>query len=421
MTGAQLFGDLDSVSTGEVLAGLIGLAVTGRVVLAWLPAGRYGGHAVAELPRTASVSLLLGLAVATLVARWAEYDGSYTRAVYWRPALGLAVAAAAALRLATLPGAMVPRHEPAREAPGRAARLAGLALVSVFALQLVRVIAAPQHQPIDPLAYEHPLLLGHANHGLPRPGALPLAAWCFLAALFVLVEDALAVARRAPLERRLLLLAAALCAWRALPMRNGAALAVRLGADAWSAGWMLLACGSCATSFAWLRRADRRALWVALISLAGAACWRGSFALAYAPLALALVLTSPARTRRGVAIATATIALLSWPCWSLRTLDGPLMAPDELSFGWLSLLFVALLAASLGLRGRRWRPRHERGCIDEPARELALVVAFLLAGPLFVLALGFGLPALVPRTQLAEPLAWLGIGLVALRAERTRA
>jgi len=90
------------------LSSLAATALAGRVVLAWFPPGLPGRHNLAGLPLTWAASHLLGLAVLTLEMRCVRGLGNEPHvATFFLPWLVLAL-----LRVATLPGAMVARHEP---------------------------------------------------------------------------------------------------------------------------------------------------------------------------------------------------------------------------------------------------------------------------------------------------------------------
>lgn len=400
-----LFFDISSI--GAVLVQLLIFVLVGRLILAWLPPGRLGGHGPHELLRTTSASLLLGLAALTIVSRWALWLSPWPD---WRIGSLAVVAGATVLRIATLPAAMVPRHEPAAEHAGAAAQLAGLGIVTIFAFELAGIL-----RHMDWLPQETP---DWAFHTPVSTEGLHLTAWCFLAALFVLLDDALAVARRAPFERRGLLLVAALCAWRPI-LEPGGVAPRQFSADAWTAGWMLVVCGAAATSFAWFRRADRRSLWVALLALAGAASWKGSTAIGFALVAIVFIVASPHPTRRYVAIVVTCLALFTLPCWPLGDLRDSGPPPDRLSIAIHSgTVVAATLAAVLGLRGRRLRPQFAPGCVDEPGRELVLALGFLAGLISMRLLVGYGPWLARGGLPLLEPLAFLAIGLVFLRAER---
>ncbi len=90
------------------LCSLAATALVGRVVLAWLPPGLPGRHRLRDLPLTWATSHLSGLFVLTLEMRCVRGLGNEPHvATFFLPWLALAL-----VRVATLPGAMVARHEP---------------------------------------------------------------------------------------------------------------------------------------------------------------------------------------------------------------------------------------------------------------------------------------------------------------------
>lgn len=209
-----------STHAALALAQLLAIAFVGRVILALLPPGLPGRHGLRELPATWAASHVLGGAALALESRLADLVGlELSRLALVAPWLLAAFA-----RWITLPGAMVPRHEPLSEAPGMPARL--LWATSGFVV----------------LAAAGSLHLGVAADGL---------------ALLACCSYALAVSRRSPTTRAIVVLALAgiLAAAIARSEARAIPLALATGAGA---------------SFAsvWMRRGDRRAAFLAVIAFA---------------------------------------------------------------------------------------------------------------------------------------------------------
>jgi hypothetical protein len=130
--------------------GTLALLVTGRSVLALLPAGHTGSHALGALPLTAAVSWLLGLAV--LTAQTAALGACGVRVDAWTLLAPWAIVLA--LQLALAPGALVPRHAPVRE---RASTFAlGVGVVATFAAPLA--IAFAQRGSLETTEHAAPAL-----------------------------------------------------------------------------------------------------------------------------------------------------------------------------------------------------------------------------------------------------------------------
>jgi hypothetical protein len=237
------------------------------VLLAWLPPGPPGGHAPRDLPATWAASHLLGLFA--LVAERALLPGA-SALVLLAPWLVLA-----GVRLATLPAGLVPRHPPAREPASRAVRLLRAAAFPC-ALGVLMLGTHPAPRPID-------LFAGAAERVLGPDAPLVACGWL---ALWILVDHALASARRAPLGRACLLLV--LVATPA-PLRYAAPAALALGTGT----AFLVPC---------VRLGDRRAAGLSATGFAALALF-GRPTLALVGLAvLVLVATRP---RRRLALAAA--------------------------------------------------------------------------------------------------------------------
>jgi len=349
---------------------VVGLTLLGRIALAWLPPGPPGGHAPAELPRTLAASLALGTLVDAFLRRLAP-DAS------WMLAAGLGLVLLVP-RLLTLPGAMVPRHAPAREP--RAAWEGALEL----------------------------LVLGWAALLATTAAAGEALTWLALA---VLVAGALDTARRARGGRLLVLL------FLAAPGLPEDALAFGLGAGSPLVPLVGLALGATGL-VGWVRRADRRA---------GALAGLGFGALALTgpdPLALAgplvLVAASAPRQRRFALTWTGASALAcglaAWRSGGYTGRGRGLLMPelvDQALRGddWGLLWPAGLVALVLGLL--TLHARSSARTIDPPVREAwALVALLVLAGAALVPAAspwfeGQALVLLAPLLALAAGLALL--------------
>ena len=247
----------------EALARLAEIAFVGRVILSLCPPGLPGRHGFRDLPATWAASHLLGGAALALESRLAELGALHpTRLALVAPWLLVAFA-----RWITLPGAMVPRHEPLAEAPG--------------ALACILRVAAP-------LA----VLLGAA---LPSSSAeradLPaaVAAAASAIALLACCSFALATSRRSPTIRALVVLVLAAVLAAALHSGEDRSILVALGTGA----------GACFAS-AWIRRGDRRAAALAVIAFASCGLFGVREALFGAAGLLALWIHTPDPSKRWI-------------------------------------------------------------------------------------------------------------------------
>ena len=338
------------------LAASFGVVLVGRLFLAFLPPGPTGAHDGRGLAETWAASLALGwlalglggFPLARLSACIAVRESASARWIPYALALGL-LALIGLARWFTLPGAMVPRHEQERESFG------------ALRLPLVAV------------------LLAWLVHALCTRAFVPALAWL---ALGVVLERALARARRAAGGRALFLLAFAVLG---NPAR--AALADTYGMLAGLGLAAALGCGA-AYLVPWLRRADKRA------GLLAALFFGAPFLLDLDPLMLAgplvLVLGSrkPQRVFALSAAATASLACAavglqnSWPGRGRLLLARELAAEALDSSTWGLAWPLAALALGVGAltfpwRGEPWQP----GTIEVPRREvLALVALLVLSG-----------------------------------------
>ncbi len=441
---------------GEALAQLAlcaWIAFSGRVLLACLAPGRPGGAAPRAWPSLWATSHVLGCALLALQGACFELAGGAAHALERHGALlllGVWAAPTALLALARLlssPGALRPRHEPASEAPDWAALLTRCALALAFALAAVTALGrtAVAERALGTLdARSAPDLLeatAAALGGRAHPsGSVPLLALASWAALLLVLQHALANARRAPFARAAVVLLYAL---------TPAAVA--------SAGLALervqpILCIGAGSAFLipWLRRAELRAAQLSAIAFAlalphgGAASWGALCGLAL----LVLGSARPARRRASIAALVATIGL-GLPLVRLAPLvlgaDGLLaVARHALELlqtasqtAHFALLAPALVLA-LVLLALRWTLRADvparasAGAVDEPAAELRALLALLVSAGALSIALDLG-PAVAEAgaraarfdalrcAEVLAPLATLVLGLVYARGERPTA
>lgn len=396
----------------ELLA-LLAVALVGRVLLSLLPPGPLGSHRPPDLPTTWAVCHLLGLLALTVQARLfsAAGTGGESPLLWTVPWILLAGA-----RLVTLPGAMVPRHGLRSEAPSRAARLLGLAAalaaLAPLGASLPGIDLWPLGAPpaLGTTEARGGLLEGCAlvatRLGADSADAAALLGPCTFAALLQLLAHGLATARRHTGERRLALLLLA-----------AAPLGFELGQVRPALASALLAAGAGgALGLGWVRRADRRELWLAALACGGLGL-AGEVPSACAGLA-ALVLASaaPARIEAGCAAAAgAALVLLdlveraeqSAPVGAADLLPLPPLAP----WGALWIVFAVAVAGALN------RERVRRAARTQAPFEQAISGRFLLL--LLVLAFLFSLGIPYDVRALSLPAAFLFAALELVRAERT--
>ncbi len=398
----------------SALAVTLAIALVGRVVLSVLPAGLVGGHGWRDLPATWAASHVLGLAVLGVSNALLELLPLFDAVAGRRAALLAPWVLVALGRIATLPGAMVPRHAPREQRLAGAARTLPLLAVLLVALAGTAAVAsaaeagsspAPSRTPLGALLSELGVSGGAAN------GVLAASSW---AAAVVLLSFGLRVARRAPAERAGL---AALVA--ATPM---VAHGARDHADELAAASFLI--GGAVFAIAWLRRADRRSRLLAMVVFTALplASWNG---LVLGGLGLvALVAFTPRVSRRPLLFGSiAAWLLVAWPLagrfadelaademvWvAASPIERLRAALDVSSFGFGAALVLAGLALSVAVLARRLgRVRAAPAdAIDEPLRELAFAVALAIA-TLFALAPGWA--RLPDADQVA---AWSRLGLL---------
>lgn len=342
----------------EILSAALGIAVVslvGRTLLAWLPAGELGSHRTAELPVTCAASYVLGCIAVGGAAGLSALLGLKFSSVW----IGVGAALLLLARRLMLPAALVPRHAVQAERPGNASRVLLLIALCIVVFAAWRMQASP-HTGAWAAEAQALISQGHFS-GLDAPsgGALakpPLhsaslafaasmrgavssglarADWlaCALAVL-LLAERAMAIARRAPLGRRALLIPLAMALAAAASAEDvDVTLAAMLA---------LLVCGL----LSWTRRADGRGL--ALVCLASGALpladldgWVfGSAAL------IAVVACSASNSRRRAAIWAAAAGLLPMAIWPL--------ASGLRGVPWLAGEAWATLSSSWALAGDPW-------------------------------------------------------------------
>lgn len=271
----------------------------GRLALSFLPPGRLGSHALHEWPRTLAVSFLLGL----LLVR------SYAAVFEMSPVpLAIACGLLVFLRLATLPGAMVPpQPQPARTRQPAAVLL------------LLAAVCLPW------------LVRGEA-------GSLRTLNALAASAMVLLLDGALEeVAGRAWLRRGALFALMLALAW--LPPGAGQQ-AMPWGALGWLAGTGLAA--------GWFLRADRRQGALAALALAfGGDLELRANALIAAGALVILILCTAAPSRRWIA----TVSIVAYGLRLLLAQGATAnAAPEGLAVLLLPAAPALLLAVWLALR-----------------------------------------------------------------------
>ncbi len=434
---------------------LLQVLLVGRIALSLLPPGSPGGHGAPDLAATWAASQLLGLALLGIQGVALDSGlGALLDPIAGRRASLLAPwIVVLAARLALLPGAMVPRHAPREELLAGWRRALPLALAALLALAGWVALRAPRTVlaigsldatfagSSDPLSTPLVRLVDAlAPEGSDGNAAwLGAAAW---AAAVVLLAHGLRLARRAPAQR---LGAAMLVA--ATPL---VAVAGEHAGELVAAAFLV---AGASYAVGWLRRADRRARALALVSFAALplATWNG---LQLGGLGLAgLVVFTPRASRTALgAAALAAWFLVTWPLaghfaaglpaddidWVEASFSSRLAAlVDPRAFG-LGALAVALgVLASTVLLARRisalldaQRPPSEPvpGAIEEPLRELGFAVALAFGVGLGLLVGWTDVPGAEGAAELAAAwarlgvLVWLPLGALAaglglLRAE----
>ncbi len=287
--------------------------VIGRIALSLLPAGPVGSHRLRDLPLTLATSFALGFWIAEVQREVFGLDDTRGILLPWTIPL--------ALRLVTLPGAMVPRHDTPAEAPSRLAQ-------SLWILSVVwgaALVALAIHLAIDAF----------------------LAIAMGLLAL-VLIDHAWSQSRCAPTGRALLVALAAF----------GAFIVPDLG------GVGLHPVAGVCFLVPWLRRADRRSCWLAASSFAISA--GGSTALACTGFAVLLFASTRAQRHEAFVAILVVTALLTIPIEVAKNRDA-IAAP-------LAAYAVVLLAARTSLLVR---PLQLDAWFDVRMRIRFALIAFL--------------------------------------------
>jgi hypothetical protein len=328
------------VSSAADPSALVALAVAtavGRIFLALLPPGLPGRHGWSALPITLATSYLLGSIAIDVEANLLALIGIEARP--WM--LALPWAAVALGRWTTLPGAIVPRHEPASERAGLGARtLHGLALIFVAG------VAWKLRGTLFPV-------LGDDGVSVLHSGVRTIAD---VLALVCVCAHGLESARRAPLGRALAIaIFAALVALEgfgdARPLELRCALCFGAGA---------------AFAVPWLRRADRRAGLVSVIAFAAAAL-PSMLGAILGLIGLIWLCLCTARPSRRFVITAGTVAFVS--CFGLHGRSLPGAGADRLEMGsrgdlrlhagWFGALAVLFALTWMRATWMRWKVRRE--------------------------------------------------------------
>jgi len=360
---------------------LLSQLACGRLVLAFLPPGSPGSHALARLPATAATSLLLGDVALELEARFLPAPETWAaRALFLAPWLVLLV-----LRLVTLPGALVPRHAPPEERRGKLARL-------VVVLPCLWCLAALARAPEDTVL------------------------WDWLAFL-ILLDHGLQAARRSPLGRTLLVFGAALTAQPFLSADAAVEAAARFGTGA-----LFLV--------PWIRRADRRAGVLALIAFGSLGPTEPRLALA-GLLGVLLAARAPQRRFALVGGLVAALVLVLPDAallrggppseWSARDVFESGYSTQEWGVAWIYLTLTCIAGAGI-LVGRGARVLERRpwraSAIEEPLREVGVLAALLGLGFLALRTGGSYVAQPFNTLLVLFPIALALAGLVLVPAER---
>lgn len=359
----------------QLLSTLAWAALAGRLLLACMPAD---GLDRRQLPVTWVTSLYLGWAGLTVEVDLARMMGLEARP--WQ--LALPWIALGFCRLVTLPGAMSPRHPPRESTPTTLARSAAIGLSTWLVI----------------LASSAPLPAKAWDYGYPQvPPVLHVVA------IAVFALHGLRVARRNSVYRTGLVF---------VLVHTSAIFALALDHERYGLTAALMVAGA-AFSISWLRRANKRALVLALIAF-GAIPATGSptgLAIGIAGLA-SLSLATPGASRRRIAI-RAGVALVIGIGYSLgpgQHFSGDVAGGPDMWViaGWWILTPVA--AFYILRAGADSAPRS----IDRPRRELVfLLLVVVLASVGIAMAHGVDITRLASLT----PIAALACGL-ALPSER---
>jgi hypothetical protein len=370
---------MDPTDALAALAPLFEIAFVGRVILALLPPGLPGRHRFGELPATWAASHLLGGIALGLESRLLELlELDPPRLALVAPWLLVALA-----RWITLPGAMVPRHEPLPEGAG------ALAKILRIAAPLAVALATWHHR-------------------------MPLAAAADALALLACASFALLSSRRSPTGRALVVLLLALVLGLGLDAQAIQPIAVALRTGA----------GAC-FSAVWLRRGDRRAALLAVIAFAGCGLLGLREALLGCAGLIALWIHTPGPSQRWVlersVVALAVGAAAGWSVYDPFAPGAEVVNP-------LTEAVLVVVALAVWRRKRlvdarapaEGAQKERRGRIDptiverELVRDAVILCLFPMAARGELSAFERLAPALLPLA----PLVLLELGLVLAPAEQ---
>ncbi len=391
----------------ELAGALTGIALisgVGRVALSWLPAGPTGSHRLRALPLTWAVSFLLGLvllgAQALIFFGTPESKDLLLLFGPWVLLFGL--------RLATLPGAFVPRHEYG-EPPWIGVDKLGLAGILAVGAWLLYAVHTGDVRWESPTYYQ---------------GSVP-PEW-YSASTGTGMDLLRRLAGIADEEGITLLTTGALIAWvlcfheglvrarhrRSWRLASTAALFAALVLFAHgptpfeqTLSWLLpgaLIAGGCSFLASWVRRADRRSMMLSAAFFSGATL-QGDLGLLAFPGLIPLVAFAAPGSRKKVLLGTAAtfLALCLLP-QVLRSGDteDPVLPPDPQETLMTAVLFVALpLIVGTWVLFRWVRPRHERTDWNRAAAAvgsvlLAPLVGLLMTSGLLLVALALPLTSM---------------------------
>ncbi len=368
----------------EALASLAEIAFVGRVLLSLLPPGLPGRHGFRDLPATWAASHLLGTVVQGIESQLGDLSGIHPA----HPALLAPWLLLALARWITLPGAMVPRHEPLAESPGPSSR--ALAVIAPLA------VAAAAFHGDTPVDSKLPFLLADAL------------------ALLALCRFGLSAARRAPLGRSLAVLALALVLAAALIYSRARTipLALCMGSGAAFAG-------------VWLRRGDRRAAALSVIAFAGSALLGPREALFGAAGLFALWLHTAEPSRKSIALFAAAVfapcAALGWNRLDAVSSAEPALSPITAAVAVVVAMALAMRKRLADARDRDRAPATATAGSIDPTRTESAAVRDAVLLCLFPLASRGELSSLSALSSALLPLApmiALECGLVFAPAER---
>jgi hypothetical protein len=363
---------------------LLFLSAAGRILLSWLPAGEPGGHAPRELPVTWAAAFALG-GIAVLYELLFQQSFQLYQNADREPEFEVFLVwfALGAVRIVTLPAGLVPRHAPTTVRIGALERGLLLLAVSIALAVILRRFDEYWQRAVG---------------------------FAFLAAILLLLEHGLAVARRDARSRRMLLVLLAVGSWwivREWGWREfAAALFCTLGAVG---------------AVGWLRRADARGLWLSVAGLSAVvfldpARWPIGAAGA---VALVVATARPSRLLAagcfGICIALAAIAMkFHWPELELGVTSAWIPPAALAAFG-AAMLFLLPPAS------------QDESSIDPPRREIvflgllqALSCSALVCLPDPIASGHFDFALEIEWTSFL-PSAFLLLGLRILPAERISA